>query len=137
MDYKSSYSKEVLSAKELALTDESIQKNIAGGENRRNTYGDSWEKVDINEVLDFFTPTAQPRIEGPKVAYDTEDGKFTIYADMGGGYLRVFDRNKNKYVGLHGELMDNYIDENGKQQGLNKKVRRRLTHFKIKHKEDM
>jgi len=137
MDYKTEYSMGVGLAKTEAQEEAALQKKIANGHSRKEVYGSNWEAVNINNVVHRFAPDAKPmRING-KMLYVSGDGRYGIYADIGGGYLRIFDFKTNQYVGLNGESMRNYTDSTGKQHGRKKSDFNAVTHFRILRREEM
>lgn len=76
-------------------------------------------------------------IDQGKVKYTSSDGKYEVVADIGGGYLRIYDHSKKCYVDAYGNDVRNYTDEKGKQRGRKKADRMALTHFRILKREEM
>ena len=137
MDYKTGYSKGVSLAKSEAQEEAALQKKIANGHSRKEVYGSNWQSVNINDVVHRFTPGAEPmRING-KMVYVSNNGQYGIYADIGGGYLRIYDFKSKQYVGLNGENMHNYTDSAGKKHGRKKSDFNAVTHFRILKREEM
>lgn len=137
MDYKTKYSEAVGLAKNEAQEEASLQKKIENGHKRTDVYGNNWKSVNINDVIDKFAPGAEPiRVRG-KMVFISDDGKYGVYADIGGGYLRIFDFTLKQYVGLNGENLRNYTDSAGKQHGRKKAEFNALTHFRILKREQM
>ncbi len=132
MDAKTGYSDSVAVSKSNSGNDQELAIKISGGETRKDTYQSNWKSVDINDVVDRFAPGATPIPNGGKIEFTSMDGQYTVFADIGGGYLRIKDNNANQYVGLNGEDLHNYTDERGKQHGRSKSDFRAKTHFKIK-----
>ena len=137
MDYKSRYTRGVELAKHEARIEAALQKKISQGHARKELYGYNWKAVSINDVVERFTPGAEPIRESGKMVFVSDDGKYGIYADIGGGYLRIYDFTSKQYVGLNGENMHNYTDSNGKQHGRSKAGFNAVTHFRILKREEM
>ena len=137
MDAKKRYSYEVNLGRIRRLTDEEFDKKIQGGRFRKDKYKSNWQSVNINEVVDKFAPGGNIYLEGAKVVYESIDGKYKVFADLGGGYLRIFDVTLGRYVGLNGENMLNYKNERGKYQGRGKAKFNAATHFIIKKQQEM
>lgn len=72
-----------------------------------------------------------------KVIYISLNGRYEIVADIGGGYLRIYDNKFGCYVDAYGKDVRNYIDHNGKQHGRTHSKQLALTHFKIFKREEM
>ncbi|MBR6254153.1 MAG: hypothetical protein IKR22_01835 [Clostridiales bacterium] len=87
---------------------------------REAVYNETWKQnmVDINEVVANFAPDSDGRPHGVKYLFKGE--RYTIKADMAGGYLRIYDKKLKKYVKL-----------NGKVGTLSE------THYKIKKRSEM
>ena len=137
MDYKTRYSLGVELAKREAGIEAELQKKISAGHTRKEIYGENWQAVNINDVINRFTPGAEPIRESGKMVFVSNDGKYGIYADIGGGYLRVYDYITKQYVGLNGENMHNYVDSKEKQHGRSKADYNAVTHFRILKREEM
>ena len=96
-------------------------RRYARSKDRESRFGVNWEKfrVNINEVVDRFTPGARGRREGVKFVFEGE--RYLIKADMVSGCLRIYDKVARSYVLLNGiPCNDNS-----------------LTHFKILRREEM
>jgi hypothetical protein len=65
------------------------------------------------------------------------DGRYKIFADIGGGYLRIYDTQKRCHVDAYGNDVRNYVDSRGKQHGRSKAEQKALTHFRILKREEM
>lgn len=139
MDSKDTYSKSVQEQKDLARTNADLMKNIVQGKNRSLEHSEKWMSVNINDIVNQFAPGAQAEVQGNKVEWRDKEGKVSIVADIGGGYLRIQDLSKpfRAYFDLKGESVNNYIDEKGKQHGRPKAEREALTHFRIKYRSEM
>ena len=87
---------------------------------RESKYGSLWEKqkVNINDIVDEFTPNFHAKESGSKIRFIDDD--YQVVADMAAGYLRIYDCNSKTYVKLDGNP--------GKASE---------THFKIKKREEM
>ena len=121
-DSKSLYSeksKEYVSktVKTNELDRERATKSIA----RNAKYGKNWDKnkVNINEVVDKFTPGAMGKtVSGVKFVYKNKN--YIVEADKVSGYLRIYNRKLKKYVQSNG------------QPGT-----RDNTHYRIKKRSEM
>ncbi len=140
-DYKDSYSKGVLEAKDAANGIQELYENIERGKARAELYGKDWEKVDLNEVVERIAPDSEPVREGGKLYFYNSERTMAVVADIGGGYLRVQDLTRNtkhaQYLDQYGHDAHNYTDENGKQHGRSNAEFNRCTHYKIKKREEM
>jgi len=87
---------------------------------RERKYNDNWnkQKVNINEIVDKFTPGCTGVAEGVKFVF--EGSEYSVVADMASGYLRIKDNSNGKYLKLDGTPGN-----------------REETHFKIKKREEM
>jgi hypothetical protein len=137
MDAKTGYSTMVTGSKNAAATNEELNKKITAGHDRKETHSANWTSVNINTIVDRFTPGATPQIVNGKVSYVSSDGRYKIFADIGGGYLRIFDTHKGCHVDAYGNDVRNYIDSRGKQHGNSHSKQLALTHFRIPKREEM
>lgn len=137
MDAKTGYSTIVTGSKNAAQTDSALNKKITAGHDRKETHSANWTNVNINTIIDRFVPEATPAVNQGKVVYTSADGKYEVIADIGGGYLRIYDHSKNCYVDAYGNDVRNYTDKNGKQHGRKKSERMSLTHFRIYKRGEM
>lgn len=137
MDAKTGYSIMVKGSKNAAETDDDLNKKIIAGNNRKDLHGTNWASVNINTIVDRFAPGATPTINQGKVLYASLDGRYEIVADIGGGYLRIYDHINNCYVNDYGNDVRNYTDKKGKKHGRSKSEQMSLTHFRILKREEM
>lgn len=137
MDAKTGYSTMVSGSKSAAATNEELNKKITAGHDRKETHSANWTSVNINTIVDRFTPGATPQRVNGKVVYVSSDGKYQIFADIGGGYLRIYDTQKRCHVDAYGNDVRNYVDSRGKQHGRSKAEQKALTHFRILKREEM
>ena len=88
---------------------------------RERRYNDNWKKimVNINEIVDRFTPGCEGYRDGVKFVFENE--RYLIKADMPAGYLRIYDKENKCYVMPDGSPC----------------VSADKSHFKIKKREDM
>ena len=142
-DMKGLYHNKVLQQKEAAILDSELLADIEHGHNRSEKYKESWQKVNINDFINRFTPNPTMKIDGNKMMWTGSDGKYRITADIGGGYCRLEDyqyflrTHNHLYLDINGKDVRNYKDERGKQHGRSSKEQEALTHFKILHREEM
>jgi hypothetical protein len=87
---------------------------------REAKWNENWKKqpVDLNEIVNQFTPGAQGRRKGVKYVF--ENARWRVDADMVSGCLRVYDKKAKKNVKLDGTSGGN-----------------RETHFKILKRKEM
>lgn len=137
MDAKTGYSTMVTGSKSAAAANEELNKKITAGQGRKTTHGANWTSVNINTIVDRFTPGATPELVNGKVKYVSTDGRYEVVADIGGGYLRIFDNRIGHYVDEYGRDVRNYTDNNGKQHGRSKADQKASTHFRILKREEM
>lgn len=138
-DAKRDYSENVKRRKEDALLDGTIMKKIIQGYDRRKQFGDNWESVDINEVVAEIAPNGKIGIRDGKIFFTNKEETMRVVADLS-GYLRVEllpETTKGSYVDRHGNDVHNYTDERGKQHGRTKSDFNRVTHYRIKKREEM
>ena len=136
MDAKTGYSTMVTGAKSAAATNDELNKKITAGQARKAAHGANWTSVNINTIVDRFTPGATPELVNGKVKYVSTSGRYEVVADIGGGYLRIFDNHIGHYVDEYGRDVRNYTD-NGKQHGRSKADQKASTHFRILKREEM
>lgn len=88
---------------------------------REKKFNENWKKhmVDLNEIVDKFTPGVKGKPKGVKFEFKNE--KYIVKVDMPAGYLRIYDRKLKKYVKLDGTPSDS-LEE---------------THFKVKKRKEM
>ena len=137
MDVKTGYSTMVTGSKIAAETNEELNKKIIAGQGRKARYGQNWTSVNINTIVERFTPGATPQVVNGKVIYISTDGKYEVAADIGGGYLRIRDQHQSYHVDAHGNDVRNYTDDNGKQHGRSHSKQLEITHFRILKREEM
>lgn len=134
MDVKTGFSAQVKNSKSAAEIDKELNRAIIAGEGRKETYSKNWSIVDINDIVERFAPGVTPKLENGKVTYTSEDGRYEVAADIGGGYLRIVDNVLNCNVDAFGNDVRNYTDENGRQHGRSHSEQMALTHFRIRKK---
>lgn len=137
MDAKTGYSTIVTGSKNAAQTDDALNKKITAGHGRKEEHSSNWTSVNINTIIDRFTPGATPTVNEGKVSYTSSDARYEVVADIGGGYLRVYDHRRKCYVDAYGNDVRNYTDKKGKQHGRSKSEQMSLTHFRILKREEM
>ena len=74
----------------------------AKSKERERQYNESWKRnsVNLNDVVNQFTPGAKGKAKGVKFQY--ENSRYIVKADMASGYLRIYDKSIKKYVKLDG-----------------------------------
>lgn len=137
MDVKTGYSTIVTGSNNAAAKNDELNKKIVAGHSRKEKYSSNWTSVNINTIVDRFTPGATPEVINGKVVYISSDGIYNIVADIGGGYLRIYDTKKECYVDAQGNDVRNYTDERGKRHVRNKSEQMSLAHFRILKRMEM
>lgn len=137
MDVKTGYSALVAGAKSAAESNNELNKKITAGQGRKATYGANWASVNINTIVERFAPGATPQLVNGKVTYFSSNGRYEVAADIGGGYLRIYDHYQGFHVDANGGDVRNYTDERGKQHGRSHSKQLEITHFRILKKEEM
>ena len=115
-DSKGAYSTEARNYMKNELNKYVIEKS----KTREGRYNTNWEKqsVNINTVVEKFAPDAYGKVVNGKFIYFGEN--YNVVADLPSGYLRIYSKEKRKYVILEGTTG---TDEE--------------THYKIKRREEM
>lgn len=137
MDAKTGYSTIVTGAKNAAATNDELNRKIEAGHGRKEEYSSNWTSVNINTIVERFAPDATPTVKKGKVLYSSLDGRYEVAADIGGGYLRIYDRQRKIYVDAYENDVRNYKDNRGKQHGRSSSEQKALTHFRILKREEM
>ena len=132
MDCKKQYSSKAALRKFIAQKEPSLLKKISAGKNRSNKWSNEWATVDINKIVEKFAPGSNAEVEGAKIYFRGDD--YDVVADVGGGYLRIYNKKIDAYVDQDGNDVRNEV-VNGKIRGRNKKEQLKLTHFCIKKEE--
>lgn len=120
-DSKHNYSRRSNDYIEHAVSESYVDKGrYERSEAREAKWNEDWlkQQVNINEIVERFTPGARGRRNGVKYVF--ENRRWRIDADMVAGYLRIFDKRLRKHVKLDGTPGDN-----------------KETHFKILKREEM
>lgn len=127
-DYKGGYSTNASKMKKQSESSKSLSKIRRNAEKRSHTHRESWQKVNLNDVVNKFTPGVTPYNNGGKFIYSSD--RYRIVVDIYGGYLRIEDKSlSSKY---------RYITLGGKSYySLPKTNRERLTHYYILKREEM
>lgn len=121
-DSKDCYSKASSYYIEVDVRQQEIDaQRYARSKKRERKFNENWMKaqVDINEIVDRFTPGAKGHKKGVKFVFENE--RYVIKADMPAGYLRIYDKKLRVYLSPEGKPCS---DNNS-------------SHFKIKKREEM
>ena len=127
-DYKGGYSTNALMMREKSESSKSLGKIRSNAESRSNTYEKHWDKVNLNDVVNKFTPGVTPYNDKGKLIYS--NGHYRIIADVYGGYLRIEDLTlpgRQKYVTITGK---SFYD-------IPKSSREKQTHYYILKRKEM
>lgn len=127
-DYKGGYSTNASKMKKQSESNKSLSKIRKNAEKRSHTHRESWQKVNLNDVVSKFTPGVTPYNDGGKFIYSND--RYRIVADTYGGYLRIEDKSlpgRSRYITLEGKPY----------YSLPKSSRERLTHYYILKREEM
>lgn len=89
-DSKYQYSRNASKIKRIAKSNKALSKKTTSGEKRAAKYKHSWNSVDINEVVNKFTPNASVYESNGKIIF-SNGGRYLIIADAAGGYLKIQD----------------------------------------------
>ncbi len=124
-----------------AAVDKALDKLIKSGRARKETYGQGWQKVNLNEIVERFAPGSTPRPVGGKVEFYNPGSSVKVVMDVGGGYCRLQKMpqttRKAQYLDINGNNPNNYITPEGKQKGRSRAERKRVTHFLLKKKGEI
>lgn len=106
---------------EAADNNPETKKLFEKSKRREKLHNSDWlnRKVDINDIVNRFTPEATGYPSGVKFIFRGD--RYTVIADMASGYLRIYDSAAHSYIDLDGNPSNNQID----------------THFKIKRREEL
>lgn len=141
MDAKARYTDGVYTRKIEALENLELNMIIAKGIERAQRYKQNWTAVNINDIVERFASGSEPEYKNGKIIFSSEDGKYSVVADVGGGYLRIWDLSKKtsrpQYLNLDGSDGHNYVGPDGKIHGKSKAMYNETTHFRIKKREEM
>lgn len=98
-----------------------LQSGYIASKKREALFNENWKKnkVNINEIIDKYTPNVTPKVHGVKSVWKNKD--YIIKADMASGYLKVYDRNLKTFLDKYGNLVPDGPD----------------SHMKILRKEEM
>ena len=127
-DYKGGYSTNASKMKKQSESNKSLSKIRKNAEKRSHTHKESWQKVNLNDIVNKFTPGVTPYNDGGKFIYSND--RYRIVADTYGGYLRIKDKSlpgRSRYITLEGKSY----------YSLPKSSRERLTHYYILKREEM
>ena len=70
---------------------------------KEEIYNEDWskQKVNINEIVDEFTPNSKGYKVGYKYVF--EGNKYQVVADMVAGYLKIIDKKTRQPLKLNGK----------------------------------
>lgn len=127
-DYKGGYSTNASKMKMKSESSKTYSLIRKSAEDRSRRWGNTWEKVNLNDIVNKFAPGSIPFNMGGKFIYDGE--RYIILADTYGGYLRIKDKT------IAGDK--NYITLDGKSYyKLPKSTREQQTHYYILKRGEM
>ncbi len=122
-DGKDDYSEESnrFVSEEIPSSDEA-QLAYARSKAREEKHNEEWlkNKVNLNEVIDKFAPGSEGTRMGD-VKFTFRGDRYDVITDMASGYLRIYDREAGRWVGMDGKP----------------RHRDKGTHFKIMTREEM
>lgn len=128
-DSKTKYSTTVSKVKKISSSSKKLSRKLAGGEARAEKYKNGWQGVNLNELIAKVVPNAIVYESNGKIVF-SNGGMYIVIADVVGGYCRIQnldDTSENPYMSLN---LTPY-DEPPKVD------KERLTHFRIKKREEM
>ena len=129
-DYKDAYSDVSKYFIEQKVPVDSLEKDrYDRSKVRESKYNEDWKKqsVNLNEIVDEFildkgeVPKVDTAHEKKGVKYTFIGSQYDIICDKASGYLRIYDKNVKQYCQLDGTPSSD----------------QKLTHFKIKKREEM
>ena len=128
-DSKTSYTTNVSRVKKASESSKALAKKLNGGQLRALMHKNSWQNVNINDVVAKFAPGASHYESGGKIIF-SNGGRYIIVADVAGGYLRIRDTNyKSKvFVTLDGKYKQNFSS---------KRDFYKHSHYRILKREEM
>ena len=129
-DSKTGYSTTVSKVKKASESSKALSKILSGGQYRATKHKDSWQSVNINDVVSKFAPGAKSYEAGGKIMF-SNGGRYKIVADVAGGYLRIQDTKytgKTVYVTLEGKYIQNFSS---------RKEFEKHSHYRILKREEM
>ena len=127
-DYKGGYSTNASMMKNKSESSKALSKIRNNAQARVEKHSSSWEKVNLNDIVNKFTPGSVPYNDKGKFIYS--NSRYKIVADTYGGYLRIEDNSilsNKKYITISGKA---YYD-------LPRSRREQLTHYYILKREEM
>lgn len=127
-DYKGGYSTNASKMKMKSESNKRLGKIRSNANWRSKNWQKSWQKVNLNDVVNKFTPGVKPYNNGGKLIYS--NNRYRVVADTFGGYLRIEDKHlsgKTRYITIDGKPYNS----------LPKSSRERLTHYYILKREEM
>lgn len=143
MDAKALYSNSYSKMKNKAEKDFNSEdaRILERARERKEKYGAGWESVNINEVVERNAPGPLRREKKGKLIYYNEDETRAVVADLGGGYCRVQDLTKKtkypQYLDQYGNDAHLRVTEKGTKTGRSPDEFNRVTHYRIKKREEM
>jgi len=110
------------------------------GYERWKKYSDQWIELDLDEYVNKLFLNPRYHNEGQKFIIDSDESNYIIYCDNSCSYFRIGDKNYPTSDRRH------YLDKdlkhplneivNGKQRGMSREDREKITHFKMKRKKE-
>ena len=142
---KGEYSAMVVVQKKVAKNDPELNTRMNKAHGRKERFWPNWEKVNLNELVEKFTPGAVPHYNdhGDKVVFSNPKTKIDLVCDVAGGYVRIQDmsvegkQQGRKYLDINGKELNTVLKPNGKQRGLTGDEQKKLSHFLIKKLSEM
>ena len=128
-DSKTSYTTTVSRVKKASESSKALTKKLNGGQMRASKYKDSWQNVNINDIVAKFAPCASHYESGGKVIF-SNGGRYIIVADVAGGYLRIKDTSHKGKVFVT-------IDGKYRQDFSNQREFHKRSHYRILKREEM
>lgn len=125
------------------MTDNFYKNKITKGAQRACRFGKNWEVVNINKIVNKFTPKPIVWETPGKLHFEDQQHKYQIIADIAGSYLRIMDLNYCRdiqnavYLTKDGEDGRYTFDSNGKKHSRTKSDYMSVTHFRIMSWEEM
>lgn len=105
-DSKSGYSSGVGAQKALAQLDASLNQKLERAAVRTAKYHDNWQAVNINTVVERFSPGSVAVLAGSKITFQSPGSNIQVVCDVRGGYCRIKDnliQSKRCYLDINGK----------------------------------
>lgn len=129
-DSKLRYQRSLMVQKHDAEYSNYLARKIRSAKRRYKEHKDEMRPVDLNEVIDKYAPGSTPYFKSYKIDFHTEGSDYVVSCDPS-GYLRILNIKTNGFVDYYtGKTLTG-------QEGFTKAEINKMTHFRIKRREEM